>query len=61
MASSATNSANAPFQYSTLDAIDDKFESQCIVVRLLSTWKARNFKQNNVLFIVDCLLVDERV
>ncbi|KFK45084.1 hypothetical protein AALP_AA1G341600 [Arabis alpina] len=39
---------------------DDNLTSQCIVVRILRTWEARDFRRNNALHSVNCLLVDEK-
>ncbi|KAL8538117.1 hypothetical protein ACS0TY_000175 [Phlomoides rotata] len=32
----------------------------CVLVRVLRTWKARNFKRNKDLMSVDFLLLDEK-
>ena len=45
-----------PLSYSTLDALDGKIDSPTIVVRLIQSWEVRDFKRNNLLLSVDCLL-----
>ncbi|KFK22384.1 hypothetical protein AALP_AAs42393U000300 [Arabis alpina] len=35
-------------------------KNKCIVVRILRTWEARDFRRNNALLSVNCLLVDEK-
>ncbi|VYS62284.1 unnamed protein product [Arabidopsis thaliana] len=49
-----------PLSYSTLDALDGKIDSPTIVVRLIQSWEVRDFKRNNLLLSVDCLLIDEK-
>ncbi|KFK44527.1 hypothetical protein AALP_AA1G268200 [Arabis alpina] len=36
------------------------FTGKCIVVRILRTWEARDFRRNNALLSVSCLLVNEK-
>ena len=50
-----------PLSYSTLDALDGKIDSPTIVVRLIQSREVRDFKRNNLLLSVDCLLIDEKV
>ncbi|KAL8469180.1 hypothetical protein ACS0TY_032127 [Phlomoides rotata] len=46
--------------YIYLNDLNFENNSRCVLVRLLRTWEARNFKRNKELMNVDMLLLDEK-
>ncbi|XP_010473651.1 PREDICTED: uncharacterized protein LOC104753067 [Camelina sativa] len=48
--------------YSTLDSISNETHNNCpqkIVVRIIHIWEVRDFRRNNILLSLECLLLDE--
>ncbi|KAL8509746.1 hypothetical protein ACS0TY_016816 [Phlomoides rotata] len=47
--------------YTYLNELNIENNCRCVLVRVLLTWEARNFKRNKDLMNVDFLLLDERL
>ncbi|KAL8488277.1 hypothetical protein ACS0TY_024522 [Phlomoides rotata] len=46
--------------YTYLNELNIENNCRCVLVRVLLTWEARNFKRNKDLMSVDFLLLDEK-